>query len=117
MSGDSGTDGADAPTAGAPNGRLKLTVARLIQRLDEIAKLMRQGHAVYAPDVLDDAVSIIRAAQPFVLDDEAYAKFIAACENPPPPNEKLRELFRKHAPWLEENEKRNAVPVAQRAGA
>jgi len=57
---DNGTDGAKAPAAGAPDGTPKPMKDDLLRRMDDAAALMRQGHAVFAHRVMEQAAARIR---------------------------------------------------------
>ena len=35
----------------------------------------------------------------FLLDDDAFARFEALLDAPPPPSDALRDLLRREAPW------------------
>jgi uncharacterized protein (DUF1778 family) len=47
------------------------------------------------------AVDVMLDQRLFTLDDKAWAVFNRALKEPPPPNEKLKALMARKAPWAE----------------
>lgn len=45
------------------------------------------------------AVDVLLDQRFFQLDDEQYDVFMRVLDNPPPPNQKLKQLLAKKAPW------------------
>jgi len=45
------------------------------------------------------AIDVLLDQRLFCLNEEQFEAFINALENPPPPTEKLKALFKEKAPW------------------
>ncbi len=46
-----------------------------------------------------EATSVLLDQRLFLLDDKAYARFLAALDQPPTDNRRLRRLLTTKAPW------------------
>lgn len=46
-----------------------------------------------------EATSVLLDQRLFLLDDKAYARFLAALDQPPTENRRLRRLLTTKAPW------------------
>jgi uncharacterized protein (DUF1778 family) len=46
-----------------------------------------------------EATSVLLDQRLFLLDDKAYARFLAALDQPPTENRRLRRLLTTRAPW------------------
>lgn len=45
------------------------------------------------------AIDVLLDQRFFVLDEEQHEAFLRVLDNPPPPNEKLKQLMAGKAPW------------------
>lgn len=79
------------------NIRIKPDERGLIDRAAELMGKTRTDFVLEA--VRRAAVEALTERTLFVADAESYAKFVAALDAPPKPNEKLRRTMQTPAPW------------------
>jgi len=79
------------------NLRIKPNERGLIDRAAELTGKTRTDFVLEAAHRA--AVDALTDRTLFVVSEESYAKFVAALDAPPQPNEKLRRTMQGPAPW------------------
>ena len=86
-----------AESKGTINLRIEAQTRRLI---DDAAAVLGKSRTEFMIDsARAKAIDVLLDQRLFVLDDARFDEFVAALDNPPEPDPKLRALMRRTPPW------------------
>jgi uncharacterized protein (DUF1778 family) len=89
--------GSQAHRRAVINVRIPINLRELIDRAADVLGKTRTDFIL--DSARTHAIDVLLDQRLFTLDADQYDSFVQALESPPPPNEKLKRLFRSKAPW------------------
>lgn len=92
---------AERQSAGETKGTINLRIdAGSRQLIDEAAAVLGKTRTEFiVGSARRDAIEVLLDQRLFALDDERYAAFVHALDNPPAPGSKLRSLLHRVPAW------------------